>query len=89
MEVFALDSEGLNIPRQETLEGKLKSVVIKERKPGKNKMILVFAVLIVLCAIALFTYYQFFYKNQFTGKEKSIAVLPFETSGLDSNNVYL
>jgi adenylate cyclase len=89
MEVFALDIEGLNVPRQETLEGKLKSVVNKEKGSGKNKMIPAFAALIVLSAIALFVYYQFFYKNQFTGVEKSIAILPFETSGLDSNNVYL
>jgi adenylate cyclase len=89
MEVFALDIEGLSVPKRESLEGKLKTDASNAIKKVNNKAIPVLITLLVFIAISVLAYYQFFNKNSFTGKEKSIAVLPFETSGLDSNNVYL
>ena len=89
MEVFALDIEGLNVPKRESLEGKLKPDTSNVIKRVNSKTIPVLIALLVFVAISALAYFQFFHKNSFSGKEKSIAVLPFENSGLDSNNEYL
>jgi hypothetical protein len=43
----------------------------------------------MLFIIAVFIYYPFSFRTAFTGKEKSIAVLPFKNIGNDPNQDYL
>ena len=84
VEVFALANEGLVIPKKESLTGKLKET---QKKSGKKKWILAIASVIIL-AIIFFAYQKFISKPEFTGAEKSIAVLPFENTG-DSKEEYI
>jgi TolB-like protein/class 3 adenylate cyclase len=87
MEVFALANEGLNIPKKETLEGKLKVNLAKNNRPARRK-ILTAAFIVLLLIAGFFTYSMFFKKTGFTGKEKSIAVLPFTNMSSDKENEY-
>ena len=77
VEVFALANEGLVIPKKENLTGKLKET---KKNSGKKKWIFAIVSVIVL-AIIFFSYQKFISKVEFTGAEKSIAVLPFENMG--------
>ncbi len=70
MEVFALANEGLVVPDRKKMEGKL------QEQKSKNKKIFLAAAGFVLLFVSFFLYRQFFYKPGFTGKDKSIAVLP-------------
>ena len=87
MEVFALIVEGLIIPQKETMEGKLKLGLPNKRK-GFRKKIIIAAVMGLLLAAAFFLYSKSFHKPGFTGKEKSIAVLPFTNLSNDKENEY-
>lgn len=87
MEVFALANEGLNIPKKETLEGKLKTDRNKNNKTSRRKIITAASIVLLLIA-GFFIYSMFFKKTGFTGKEKSIAVLPFENMSNDKENEY-
>jgi adenylate cyclase len=70
MEVFALTNEGLNVPKRNKIEGKLKKKNIKRRN------IIAALSLIILIATAFFLYSNFLAKNDMAA-DKSIAVLPF------------
>ncbi len=83
MEVFALAIEGLVIPEKKKMEGKL-----REKKSSSKKIILT-ATLLLLAIISFFVYRQYFNKAGFTGNEKSIAVLPFETISSEKENEYI
>ena len=74
MEVFALANEGLIIPKREQMEGKL-----KKKSSSKRKLIIV-AVLLFFIIAAVFLYKWFVNNQGFSGKEKSIAILPFKVS---------
>ena len=82
IEVFALTNDGLIVPQRKNMEGKLK------KKNFRNRNIVVALTLIVLAAAAFFIYKSFFYHPKFTGKEKSIAVLPFTNMSSDKENEY-
>jgi adenylate cyclase len=83
IEVFALCNEGFDLPDKKKMDGKL-----KERKSFTFVMIL--AALIVLLGTASFIVYRhYFPKSLFTGKEKSIAVLPFEAISSEKENEYI
>jgi len=83
MEVFALNKDGFVVPDKKKIEGKL-----QEKKTNQKKII--FTVSLLLLAIAsFFLYRQYFNKAVFTGKEKSIAVLPFETISSEKENEYI
>ena len=82
MEVFALANEGLNIPKKETLEGKLKTPLSKTNKPVRRKIIAAVSIILLLVA-GYFIYSIQLKKSGFSGKEKSIAVLPFASMNSD------
>ncbi len=73
IEVFALANEGLLIPKRELLSGKLKKT---QKKYSTRKTILPVA-LILLLIVAAFLYKKSSGNNDLSGKEKTIAVLPF------------
>jgi adenylate cyclase len=87
MEVFALANEGLNIPKKETLEGKLKSGLSKNSRTVQIKVVAAVAIVLLLVA-GFFIYSMFFKKTGFTGREKSIAVLPFTNMSSAKENEY-
>ncbi len=89
MEIFALDCESLYVPKRDTIEGKLKPDSSKNKQKVQHKTRPTIIALIAFFLISVFAYYQFFRENGYTGIEKSIAVLPFENTGLDSNYEYL
>jgi TolB-like protein/class 3 adenylate cyclase len=87
MEVFALANEGLNIPKKETLKGKLKEPLSKNNESVRKKIIITASIVLLLIA-GFFIYSTFFKKTGFTGKERSIAVLPFTNMSSDKENEY-
>jgi adenylate cyclase len=80
VEVFALTNNGLVVPKKEQLGGKLKEQL---RKPGERVWKLTIATAMLL-AVAFFVYREVYHRPEFTGTEKSIAVLPFENIGIDA-----
>jgi len=78
VEVFALTNEGLLVPDKGKIEGKLQEI-----KTGRNKNIFI-ATVLLFAVIAFFAYRQYSHSKVFTGKEKSIAVLPFENISNDT-----
>ena len=82
MEVFALANEGFVLPDKNKMEGKL-----QEKKFSRKKIILT-AGLLLLAVVSLFVYRWFSRSAGFTGKEKSIAVLPFENISNDTLQQY-
>src|ERR1017187_1635496 len=83
IEVFALTNEGLVVPDKRNMKGKL-----REKKINQKRFLIPSA--IILLGIISFFIYRIYYKYPgFTGKDKSIAVLPFETISSDSGNEYI
>ena len=82
MEVFALTNEGLFVPQRKKMEGKL-----KKKNLLKRSVILAISIILIVIA-AFFIYKKIFYHPKFTGKEKSIAVLPFTNMSTDKENEY-
>jgi adenylate cyclase len=87
IEVYALSNEGLQVPKKEQMEGKLKKVT--KGKLSTTKKLLTGAALVLLLVASIFLYKQFAGKNKFTGKDKSIAVLPFVNMSGNKDNEYL
>lgn len=83
LEVFALTNEGLFVPSRKKMAGKL-----KEKNFVKRNIIIISSA-ILLFVTAFLIYKNFFAPPQFTGKEKSIAVLPFTNMSRDMENEYL
>jgi len=79
VEVFALANAGLKVPKKEEMSGKLKEA---GKKSSKRKWAYVSAA-VILAAAGFFAYQKFSARPEFTGLEKSIAVLPFENMGGD------
>ena len=88
MEVFALTNDGLYVPKREKMEGKLKVDTAKKKNASRRKWIAV-STGAMLIIIAVFIYNPFSSRTAFTGKEKSIAVLPFINIGNDPKQDYL
>ena len=84
METFALSNEGLSVPKKEELTGKLKEI---EKKSTQKKLVMAIAVTLLLIG-SFFIYQKFFLAKEFTG-EKTIAVLPFENSGVPDSEEYI
>jgi adenylate cyclase len=82
VEVFALTNDGLAVPDKGKIEGKL-----AEKKNSRSKSVFI-ATLLLLAAVSLFVYRKFATAGTFTGKEKSIAVLPFENISNDTLQQY-
>ena len=79
MEVFALANEGLTIPKREAMSGKLKEA----QKKSSGKKIMLAAVIVLLLIAAGFLYKKFSVQNDVSGKEKTIAVLPFKNISIN------
>lgn len=87
MEVFALANEGLTVPKREQMEGKLKTIAAGNKNIFKRPFVIV-AVSILLVALAVFLYKTFNDHPKFSGKEKSIVVLPFTNMSNDPAQDY-
>jgi adenylate cyclase len=85
VEVFALANKGLTVPKKEEMSGKLKD---SKKNSGKKTLAFIIASVVAL-AIIFFAYQKFIAKAEFTGDEKSIAVLPFENSGATDSDAYI
>ena len=87
MEVYALANDGLTVPVKEEIEGRIKDLSTKGLS-RQLKWIMASALAIVLMIIAAFLIGTFKKQNAFSGREKSIAVLPFENMSHDSLQQY-
>jgi adenylate cyclase len=85
VEVFALANSGLVIPKRAQLGGKLKG---RYEKSITKKWLLTIVAASLLVA-GVFLYKEVFHRPEFTGSEKSIAVLPFENIGSDDSQEYI
>ena len=84
LEIFALATEGLIVPKKEQLSGKLKEI---KKRSVLNKLLA--ATILLILALGVFMLYKrYLTSSGFTG-EKSIAVLPFENINKDSSEEYL
>lgn len=88
MEVFALANEGLSIPKKEEMAGRLKQVDIIKSFSPRTKWIIISAGVLLLAIAAIFMFGLFKDRAGFTGKEKSIAVLPFVNISNDTLQQY-
>ena len=85
VEVFALANEGLTIPKKNTLEGKLKTPLAK----NKSRRIAVFVgSLLLLSVVVFFLVRKLNAKAHGRAIEKSIAVLPFANMSNDKDQEY-
>jgi TolB-like protein/class 3 adenylate cyclase/TolA-binding protein len=86
IEVFALENEGLTIPKREAMSGKLKEV----QKTFFTKKIIL-AAIFVLLLFAGFLFYKIIYAhNDIPQNNKTIAVLPFKniSSNIEENEPF-
>jgi adenylate cyclase len=82
MEVFALSNAGLTVPDRKKMEGKL-----QEKKYSVSKLITALGLLLLILSAVLFI--RYLNKPAFTGKDKSVAVLPFEAISSEKENEYI
>ena len=75
MEIFALANEGFVIPEKKKMEGKL------QKRNSSYRTIIPAASMLLLAVASFFVYSKYFNKAEFSGNEKSIAILPFKVSG--------
>jgi TolB-like protein/class 3 adenylate cyclase len=85
MEVFALANEGLTVPSKEKIEGKVDTVPKRNFKTHLKWALPLFTALILW---AVFMPGLFKNKNDLSGTEKSIAVLPFDNMSNDTLQQY-
>ena len=83
IEVFAICNEGFSLPDKKKMEGKL-----KEKKSPRSVLILL-AIILLLGTGSVFLFRNYFIKPGFTGREKSIAVLPFDAISTAKENDYI
>lgn len=82
LEVFALTNYGLVVPQRKRMQGKL------EEKKFLKRYAIAALFFILFVASAFIIYETFFSYSKFTGKEKSIAVLPLSNMSADKENEY-
>ena len=80
-------NHGLNAPKRQEMHDKLKVDAAKRKNASRRKWIAI-STGAMLIIIAVFIYNPFTSRTAFTGKEKSIAVLPFVNIGNDPNQEY-
>jgi len=87
MEVFALANDGLTVPAKKEIAGRIKDLPNKSLTRSQKWIITsAFALLLLWILISQFGFFK--KQNAFTGKEKSIAVLPFENISNDTLQQY-
>jgi adenylate cyclase len=80
-EVFALSGYGLVVPSRASMSGKLKETT----KTSPRKRWITLAGAVILLGVVFFVVQHYFLgKNGFSGKDKSIVVLPFQNYSSDS-----
>ena len=88
MEVFVLANEGLTVPLKKEIDGKAIEILPDKKFGLSRKWTLIAGIAL---ALILFAFYWLGSSNRssgFTGKEKSIAVLPFENMSNDTLQQY-
>ena len=81
---------GLSVEKRFILEWTPESYIWKVTvKKGKRNKWIWAAILVVFTGSVIFIYQMFFRKAVFTGKDKTVAVLPFINLGADSSDEYL
>ena len=88
IDVFALANEGLDVPRQDTLEGKLEQVKPARRLPTGKRWVLGLLVLAVLGLGGYFINRQTARSAASAGKGNSLAVLYFSNMSGDPSQEY-
>ena len=88
MEVYALTNEGLTVPREEEMTGRLKKLNAKRGVSARTKWILITLIIFLAVMTLWLSGILFRARGGFWGKEKSIAVLPFENIGNDTLQQY-
>lgn len=88
MDVFALANEGLTVPAKDEIEGRVNELVPGRKFKIPLKWIIVSSAAVVILLIMFFRSGLLKKYNQFTGNEKSIAVLPFENISNDTLQQY-
>ena len=88
MEVFALANDGLTIPKISEMAGRLKKNPSHRRYAAGIKWLIISLVCLLLVVSFLLITGKFNVRHGFTGKEKSIAVLPFKNISNDSLQQY-
>ncbi len=88
MEVFALTNDGLTVPDKNEMTGRLKKFESHKRISPRTKWIIITLGVLLLASSLLFIPALVKKRLGFTGKEKSIAVLPFENIGNDTLQQY-
>ncbi len=81
MEVFALANEGITVPHKKQIEGKL------HKEKSKRKLLIGITALVILTVVSFFIYRYYFTNILFNEKEKSIAILPFDVTGNNEDNL--
>jgi TolB-like protein/Tfp pilus assembly protein PilF len=81
MEVFALANDGFAVPNKKKIEGKL-----KEKKTARQKIIIT-ACFVLLALAAFFIYNKMYKQAGLNEKENSIAILPFDITGNNEDNL--
>jgi TolB-like protein/class 3 adenylate cyclase len=86
MEIFALSGNGLTVPKREEMSDQW---IPAESKKSSGGLKWIIAILGVLLLVAAATFYRIFSRHpKFSGKNKSIAVLPFQNISNDSTQAY-
>jgi adenylate cyclase len=81
VEVFALANQGLCVPDRKRIEGKL------QQTNSSRKIWIALGLVAILGLLSLFLFRHNLQRAVNVGKEKSIAILPFQTIGTSSDNI--
>jgi len=88
MEVFALVNEGLPSPQPELMEGRVVKNVPAQKPFLQSKPVIAIAAFLLLIIVVFIVHGLVAGKNHFSGKEKSIAILPFKNISNDTMQEY-
>jgi adenylate cyclase len=86
MEIFALANEGLIVPQKKEMSDRW--VPRETGKFTKNLKWIVVLLAVMLITTAIFYFTDLSRQRQFSGRDKSIAVLPFQNISNDSTQAY-
>jgi len=84
MEIFALANEGMVVPNKGEMEGMIAPVLTRRNSRLRWIALITLILLVIIVVLSM----PFISGRKFTGKEKSIAVLPFKNISNDSLQEY-